>query len=90
MSGRRAALVGTAVAAGVALGWMAAGWQLERRRLDLFHPRPVKRWAALGWLAGQPAAESLAVLRDYLGWERQPLLRRRAGRLLRQLEAAVA
>lgn len=88
MSGRRF-LVGAATVAGLALGWVATGWQLERRRLDLFHPRPVRRWAALNWLASQPSAETLHLLRDYLGWEQQPLLRRRGSRLLRRLEVSV-
>ena len=34
----------------------------------------------------QPSAETLRLLKDYLGWESRPLLRRRGLQLLRQLE----
>jgi hypothetical protein len=75
--------------AGVALGWAAAGGRERRHRSDLFHPSPLRRLAALGWLEGQPGAETLRLLRDYLAWERVPLLQRRAGGLLRRFEATL-
>ena len=78
-----------AVVAGVALGWVAAGQRERRYQRDLFHPRPLRRLAALGGLEQQPGAETLRVLRDYLVWERVPLLQRRAGGLLRRFEATL-
>lgn len=77
-------------AGGVALG-VAAGWVLAQRRLAthrraLFSPRPLRRLAALGYLAGQEDVETVRLLRDYLAWERQPMLRRRAETILRRVE----
>ena len=78
-----------AVMAGLALGWAVAGDRERRYRNGLFHPKPLRRLAALGWLEGQPGAETLRLLRDYLAWERVPLLQRRAGTLLRRFEATL-
>jgi hypothetical protein len=78
-------------AGGVAAGMMA-GWVLAQRRLALhqralFSPQPLRRLAALGFLAGQGGVETVRLLRDYLAWEHQPVLRRRAGALVRRMEA---
>jgi hypothetical protein len=73
--------------AGIAAGWLVARQHVLRHRRDLFHPRPLRRLAALGFLAGNPGIDALRTLRDYLQWERQPLLRRRAGYVLRRMEA---
>ncbi len=75
---------------GVLVG-LTAGWVLAQRRLvyhrrDLFSPRPLRRLAALGFLAGQSGVETVRLLRDYLAWERQPMLRRRAQGLVERLE----
>jgi hypothetical protein len=50
----------------------------------------MRRLAALGWISGQPTAESMVMLREYLGWEQNPVLRRRARRLLARFENALA
>ena len=81
---------GWPLAGGLALG-VAAGWVLAQRRLAthrraLFSPRPLRRLAALGYLAGQEGVETVRLLRDYLAWERQPMLRRRAETILRRVE----
>ncbi len=78
---------------GIALGAMG-GWLLAQRRLvshrrDLFSPRPLRRLAALGFLAGQSGVETVRLLRDYLAWERQPMLRRRAETIVRRMEATL-
>lgn len=86
----RALLIGAAVAVGFAMGWVAGGRQLARHRADLYHPRPLRRFAALSWLEGQGDPETLPVLRDYLTWERHPLLRKRAGRLAARLRGETA
>jgi len=75
--------------AGTAAGFMAAQRQLRRHHADLFSPRAVERFAALGYLAGQQGAETVRLLRDYLAWESQPLLRRRAEAVVRRMEAAL-
>jgi hypothetical protein len=80
--------VAAAVMAGTLLGWHLAGREIARHRADLFHARPLRRLAALTWLEESADASSLGLVRDYLRWERQPLLLGRAGRLLRRLEAS--
>jgi len=75
---------------GTAAGWILAQRRLAAHRRALFSPRPLRRLAALGYLAGEHGVETVRLLRDYLAWERQPMLRRRAGALLRRLEAALA
>ena len=78
--------------AGGAMVGAAAGWVLAQRRLtfhrrDLFSPRPMRRLAALGYLAGQADLDTVRLLRDYVSWERQSVLRRRAETILRRLES---
>lgn len=82
----RALVVGAATLVGAALGWLVARGQLQRHRQDLFHPRPLRRLAALGYLEGSATPDSLRLLTDYLAWEQQPRLRRRAEALVRRLE----
>ena len=74
------------------LGGLSAGlvmWstQMQRSRRDLFSGSAVKRFAALGYLGGQPGAETTRLLMDYVRWESRPLLRMRGQRLLRRMEA---
>jgi hypothetical protein len=75
---------------GSAAGWVLAQRYLERHRAALFSPKLRRRHAALGYLVGHPDAETLRLLRDYLVWERHPVLRRRALRVVRELEHALA
>jgi hypothetical protein len=58
--------------------------------MALYHKRPVRRLAALGWISGHQSAESVMMLREYLNWERNPALRRRARQLLTRFENALA
>ena len=79
------------VAAGF-VGGLVAGlvvWSLtmRRSRRDLFSPNPIKRLAALGYLGGQPGPESVQLLADYIRWERNPMLQKRANRLLNRMKA---
>jgi hypothetical protein len=50
----------------------------------------MRRLAALGYLAGQGGVETARLLRDYLAWEGQPRLRRRAEAILKRLESNLA
>ncbi len=86
----RALLFAGGVAAGATAGWMLAQRRLSTHQRDLFSPRPLRRLAALGYLAGQSGVETIRLLRDYLAWERQPVLRRRAEAILHGLEATLA
>jgi hypothetical protein len=62
---------------------------MQKHQEDLFSPRPLRRLAALGNLAASEGVETVRLLRDYLEWESQPMLRRRAEGILRRLEAAL-
>jgi hypothetical protein len=74
------------MALGVAAGWVLAQRRQATHRRALFSPRPLRRLAALGYLAGQEDVETVRLLRDYLSWERQPMLRRRAETIVRRME----
>jgi hypothetical protein len=87
MARRGAVLLG--VMAGLAVGWIVAERHLGRHRQDLFSPRPLRRFAALGNVAAVEGVETVRLLRDYLAWERHPVLRRRATAIVRRMEAAL-
>ena len=91
MTGRRvrsrgrlfaAAFVGGAVA-----GMVLWSIQLRRSRRDLFNTNPIRRYAALGYISAEPTIESAQILRDYIRWEKKPVLRRRAERVLGRMQA---
>jgi hypothetical protein len=84
MRSRSLVFAGSAVL-GAAAGWVLAQRRLTFHRRDLFSPRPMRRLAALGYLAGQNGVDNARLLRDYLAWERQPMLRRRAEAILKRL-----
>lgn len=84
--GKDGVLVALGLAVGLAVGLLGWGSLHRRHRTALFHPRPVRRLAALGYLRAHPSVDSARLLRDYLQWEKQPLLRRRARRVLRRTE----
>ena len=72
---------------GAAVGALVWSMQMQRFRRDLFNPQPLRRLAALGYLSGQPSFDTARVLRDYIGWERRTVLRRRGELVLRRVEA---
>lgn len=74
---------------GAMAGWYLAQERLERHRQDLFSRHPLKRMAALGFLAGQGSIETVRLLRDYVAWEPQPMLRRRGEALLRRMQTTL-
>jgi hypothetical protein len=82
-----AALAALGFAGGVAVG--AALWSrlLDVNRRGLFSHHPVRRFAAISYLGARPSVDTVRLLRDYLAWEPHPLLRRRARRVLRAVEA---
>ena len=61
--------------------------QIARHRRNLFSAHPLRRLAALGYLAGHEASiDAVQLLRDFIAWERRPLLRRRAALILERME----
>lgn len=81
-----AMLFATGLVIGVTAGLFGWGALHLRHRHALFHQKPVRRLAALGYLRAHPSVDSARLLRDYLEWEKLPLLRRRARRVLRRTE----
>ena len=72
---------------GLAVGLVVWSSQVQRSRRELFSRSPVRRYAALGFLAGRPGVETARLLRDYVNWETRPALRRRGQHLLRRMHA---
>lgn len=76
-----------ALGVGVASGTLLAQHSISRYRRALFSARPLKRLSALGYLTAHPSVETVRLLRDYITWEQQPMLRRRAEMIARRMEA---
>ena len=72
---------------GLILGLLVWSSQIRRCRRDLFSKNPVRRLAALGYISGRPGVDAARLLTEYVSWERRPILRRRAERLLRRMQA---
>lgn len=79
-----------AIAAGFLGGFVAGvivwGAQIHRSRRELFSPRPWRRLAALGYLAGRPGLDTVQLLTDYVRWEQHGPLRKRGERLLKRMQ----
>ena len=86
MTAPRSLVVALATAAGLVGGWLLAEQYLGAHRSALFSRNPRRRHAAIGYLAGRPSPVNVRLLRDYLSWERHPVLRRRGRRVVRELE----
>ncbi len=79
-----------ALGLGLVTGVVLAQHSLSRYRRALFSGRPLKRLSALGYLSAHPTVETVRLLRDYIAWEQQPMLRRRAEALVRRMEGKLA
>lgn len=76
-----------AAGAATALGALVVRDQMSRHRRDLFSAHPLRRLAALGYLAGREATvDAVQLLRDFIAWEERPILRRGAMQVLERLE----
>lgn len=71
---------------GLVVGALVWSVQMRRYRRELFSTNRFRRFAALGYIAGQPGVHSARLLSDYLRWESHPALRRRGERLLRRMK----
>lgn len=78
------------VAAVSVVGVLLVRDQVNRHRRDLFSPRPLRRLAALTYIGKHPHIENAHLLRDFLTWEREPMLRRRAAVILERMEKALS
>jgi hypothetical protein len=86
-SAKHAKFVAAGFVGGLTVGLVVWSTQVQRSRRELFSRSPVRRYAALGFLAGQPGVESARLLADYVNWESRPALRRRGQLLLRRMKA---
>ena len=87
---RTVGLTAAGVVAVSALGLLLVRDQVHRHRRDLFSPRPLRRLAALTYIGKHPDVENAHLLRDFLSWEQEPMLRRRAASILGRMEARLA
>jgi len=76
-----------ALGVGAASGALLAQHSISRYRRALFSARPLRRLSALGYLTAHPSVETVQLLRDYITWEQQPMLKRRAEMIARRMEA---
>ncbi len=85
--------VGIAVAGAAAVSFLGVLFvrdQVNRHRRDLFSPRPLRRLAALTYIGKHPDIENANLLRDFLSWEREPMLRKRATAILERMERSLS
>jgi len=87
---RTLGLTAAGVVAVSALGVLLVRDQVHRHRRDLFSPRPLRRLAALTYIGKHPDVENAHLLRDFLTWEQEPMLRRRAASILGRMERRLA
>lgn len=83
-------LLAMGFAGGLAVGAMVWAQVLDRSRQGLFSRSPVRRFAAISYLATRPSVDTARLLRDYVRWEPHPLLRRRGRQALAAVEASLA
>ena len=77
----------TAAVAG-ALAVVIIRSQMRRHKRDLFSSRPFRRLAALSYINREPASVDLIrLLRDFVAWEPQRMLRDRAQAMIDQMIA---
>lgn len=86
MGRRWSALIG-GLSVGLLVGGLIAQQSISRHRRALFSRRSLRRLSALGFLSAHPGVETVRLLRDYVAWESQPMLRRRAEMIVRRMEA---
>lgn len=85
----RSVVVVSGAAAGLAAGWLLAQRRFAVHRQALFDRRTDRRRAALGFLAGQGSVGTIRLLRDYLAWEQDAALRRRAETIVRRMQTGL-
>lgn len=86
--GAKSRLLTAGFVGGVLAGLVVWSVQMQRSKRDLFSRNRVRRLAALGHLGGGPASpETVRLLTEYLRWETNPGLRKRAERLVRRMNA---
>lgn len=75
---------------GAALGTFLWSTLQHNFRRELFSRRPFRRYMALTYLRTRGDVETTRLLREYVGWESDATLKKRAQRILRGVEGRVA
>lgn len=75
---------------GAAFGALAWSHLQRQYRRDLFSNSPLRRYAALSYLRIRPSLGTVRLLREYVAWERSPVLRERGRRLMRRVESGLS
>lgn len=87
-------VAGITVLAAAAAGALAAliiRDQISRHQRDLFHPRSLRRLAALSHMGREGASvDNIRLLRDFIAWEPRRMLRERAMAILVRMEAEIS
>lgn len=84
-----AVLLAAGFVGGVVAGAAVGEGLLAGGRRGLFSRSPMRRYAAVSYLGARPSVDTVRLLRDYIAWESHLLLRRRARRVLRTVEASL-
>ena len=87
MRDRRLATLG--FIGGMAVGALAWSHLQRQYRRDLFSRHPLRRFAALTYLRSRPTMGTMRLLREYVAWERMPVLRERGVKLMRHVETTL-
>ncbi len=75
---------------GAACGTLAWSHLQKQYRRDLFSKHPLRRFAALSYLRTRPSVGTVRLLREYIAWERKPILRQRGVSLMRRVESQLS
>jgi hypothetical protein len=75
---------------GMALGALAWSHLQRQYRRDLFSRHPLRRFAALTYLRSRPSMGTMRLLREYIAWERMPVLRERGVKLMQHVESTLS
>jgi hypothetical protein len=88
---RTAGITVLAAAAAGAIAALIIRDQITRHKRDLFSPRALRRLAALGHVAKEPASiDTIRLLRDFMTWEPRRMLRERAASIVDRMEEEAA
>ena len=75
---------------GAALGTLLSSMIQHNSRRELFSGRPFRRYMALTYMRTRSDVETARLLHEYVRWESNLTLKKRAQRILRGVEARVA
>ncbi len=89
-SGRNRQLAALGFLGGAACGALAWSHLQRQYRKDLFSRHPLRRFAALSYLRTRPSVGTVRLLREYIDWEKKPLLRQRGVTLMRRVESRLS